>query len=122
MSKNALPGASMPDAVYVDEAARWARFLTQTESRGPGDLENAWSRLERRYGVPVRTFWALRYRRPKTILVSVYLGMRNAYQNECERQRQRYEHELQIAAQLGGDRDAAVSTSPPVVADPRAPF
>jgi hypothetical protein len=44
----------MPDAVYVDEAARWARFLTQTESRGPGDLENAWSRLERRYGVPAR--------------------------------------------------------------------
>jgi hypothetical protein len=121
MSKNALLEASMPDAVYVDEAARWARVLTQTESRGPGDLENAWSRLERRYGVPARTFWSLRYRRPKTILVSVYLGMRNAYQNECERQLNRYQHELQIAATLGAAQTDLPKTET-VVADPKAPF
>jgi hypothetical protein len=57
-------GQRMSDAAYVDEAADWARRLTQAEARGPGDIENAWRRLETRYGVSFHTWWALRYRKP----------------------------------------------------------
>jgi hypothetical protein len=122
MSKSLLPTESvMPDTAYVDQAARWAQFLTQVEARGPGDIPNAWQRLERRYGIPARAFWVLRYRKPKSLLISIYLGMRNAYENECKRQLARYQHELQIAAKLG-DREAAVSTASALVADPKAPF
>jgi len=60
----------------VDQAAVWARELTRQEARGPGDLSNAWRRLEARYGVPAATFWSLRYRKPKDILASVYFRLR----------------------------------------------
>jgi hypothetical protein len=121
MSKSVLSEGSMPDSSYVSEAAHWAQFLTQVEARGPGDIPNAWSRLERRYGIPARTFWALRYRKPKSLLISVYLGMRNAYENECERQLHRYQHELQIAAALG-HHETDLPKTETVVADPKAPF
>lgn len=116
MSKSPLQEAVVSDAAYVDQAARWARFLTQVETRGPGDIENAWSRLERRYGVPSQTFWALRYRKPKQMLVSLYFGLKAAYEAECQRQLRRYQHELQIAAQIGAV-SADVAAPEPLVSD-----
>ena len=80
----------------VEQAAAWARELTRREARGPGDLRNAWRRLEMRYGVSARTFWALRYRRPKDILASTWLRLGAAYRAECERHLRMLRHDIEI--------------------------
>lgn len=95
MGKKFLRGETMSTA-FVDEAAAWATKLTQAEARGPGDIENAWRRLESRYGVPWRVFWALRYRKPREIGISAYVRLQQAYRAERERQLRRLEHELAI--------------------------
>ena len=89
------------DATAVDDAAKWADALMHRTYRGPGDtIEAARYRAEQRYGVPAQVFWALRYRRPKDILASVYLRLRAAYEAECEQQENRLRHELEIAKTL----------------------
>ena len=112
MSKDRLrSGQRMSDAAYVDEAADWARRLTHAEARGPGDIENAWRRLETRYGVSFHTWWALRYRKPKDIAASVYFRMRAAYEDACERQARSLAHELAITkAKVGASHPAVVTT------------
>ena len=111
----------MNEAIHLDQARRWADFLTKTESRGPGDMPNAWQRLERRYGIPASVFWNLRYRKPRGILTGLYTALKAAHDQECERQLRRYQHELQIATQLGASK-AVVPETVAVVADPKAPF
>jgi hypothetical protein len=98
----------MSDVAYVEQAAEWARLLTQREMRGPGDLESAWRRLEARYGVSLSTFWSLRYRRPKGILASTFNRLRAAYEAECARQMRKLEHEIAITKTIAGDCSAAV--------------
>jgi hypothetical protein len=121
VSKNLLQEPVVSDAAYVDQAERWARFLTQVETRGPGDIENAWSRLERKYGVPSRTFWSLRYRKPKQMLVSIYMGLRAAYEAECQRQFRRYQHEIAIAHQIGAVADPLAAEAAALVDDKKTP-
>lgn len=108
MCKKCLRGEQMTDSAYIDDAARWARELTRAESRGPGDMRNAWHRLERRYGVPARTFWALRYRRPKDLWTSIYLRLRSAYEAECLRQAERLRHEIELTKAVAGADDPVV--------------
>lgn len=108
MSKKSLREAQMDSAGLVDQAAEWSNALVQREARGPGDLPNAMERIERRYGVPYSAMWALRYRRPKDILASVYFRLHAAYQAECERQRKVLEHELAITEALAGSDHPAV--------------
>lgn len=105
----------MADAAYVNEAAGWARTLTQRESRGPGDIENAWRRLEARYGVPATTFWSLRYRKPKDVLASVYFRLRDAYEAECARQMRLLQHELTITKAKAGTSHPVVVAASAVV-------
>jgi hypothetical protein len=114
MGKKFLREEQMSD-VAVNQAASWARVLTQCESRGPGDLPNAWRRLEARYGVPVQTFWALRYRRPKDILASIYLQLSAAYQAECQRQMRKLAHEIHITRRIAGADHPAVAQAQAVV-------
>ena len=92
----------MTDAVYIDQASGWARWLTQRESRGPGDMEGAWRRLERRYGVPARIFWCLRYRPPKVLSVSVYARMKHAIDAERERQLRLLRQEIETTKATAG--------------------
>jgi hypothetical protein len=94
--KDSLRRSLVTDTTAVDQAASWAKRLTLTEARGPGDMENAWRRLEARYGVPWRAFWSLRYRRPNEIAASIYLRLQAAYEAECERQMRRLQHEIEI--------------------------
>jgi hypothetical protein len=102
--------SSLRQSVFVDECAEWALALTQRECRGPGDMENAWRRLEARYQVPTTTFWALRYRKPKDILASVYFRLREAYETECNRQIRKLQHELEITkAKAGAAHPVVVS-------------
>lgn len=118
MRKDRLQGTEiMSDAVYVDQAAQWAKALTQTEARGPGDMENAWRRLEARYGVPWRTFWALRYRKPRDLTVSIFTQLAGAYRAECERQIRRLQNEVSIAQQVAGPAHAAVREAQALVED-----
>lgn len=86
---------------YIDDAQKWANDLVQRESRGNGDTENAMRRLDARLGISWRTFWSLRYRPPKDILIGTYMGLKHAYEAECERQARLLRHELEITKAKG---------------------
>ena len=106
----------------VDEAAHWAEALLQRSYRGPGDtIEAATYRAEQKYGVPAQTFWALRYRKPKDILASIYRTLQSAYEAECGRQEARLRHELALVKALPStparealvaDAEAALGAAP----------
>lgn len=82
---------------FVDEASTKASWLVHREARGPGDLPNAMRRIEQRYGIPYSTLVSLRYRRPKDILISVYVRISEAHRAECERQKRLLDHEASIS-------------------------
>jgi hypothetical protein len=96
----------------VSEATVWAEALLQRTYRGPGDtIEAASYRAEQKYGVPAQTFWALRYRKPKDILASIYRTLQAAYEAECGRQEARLRHELALAKALEGNPSLAAAIS-----------
>jgi hypothetical protein len=96
----------------VNDAAGWAEALLQRTYRGPGDtIEAATYRAEQKYGVPAQTFWALRYRKPKDILASIYRTLEAAYEAECGRQEARLRHELEVAKALKGNPSLAAAIS-----------
>lgn len=99
----------------VEEASGWAKRLTMREARGPGDLENAWRRLEARYAIPWRTFWALRYRKPRGIEASIYARIQAAYQFECERQQRKLAIEIEITKAVAGPNHAAIRAASALV-------
>jgi hypothetical protein len=99
----------------VDVAKGWASDLIRREARGPGDLDNAMRRLEARYGVPYSTWWSLRYRPPKDMLVTVFDRLRDAYRAECERQIKRLEHDITITKAIAGADSAAVCAAEALV-------
>lgn len=115
MREKDLRKGPMSDCAYVDEAATWARDMERRETRGHGDRENAWRRLEARYGIPWRTFWALRYRKPASITIGLYVRLQAAYRAECERQMKRLEHELEITKAKAGAHHPAVVQAQAVV-------
>jgi hypothetical protein len=115
--KNPLRRSVVTDTAAVDQAAAWAKGLTHSEARGPGDMENAWRRLEVRYGVPWRAFWSLRYRRPNEIAASIYLRLQAAYEAECERQMRRHQHELEITRTKAGASHPAVVAAEALVGE-----
>jgi hypothetical protein len=85
---------------YLDEAARWSKDLTRMRARGPGDTENAMRSIERDYGVDYWVLWRLRYRKSalRDIGMSAYMGLKAAYQAECERQVRKLKNEIAITA------------------------
>ena len=114
MSKNPLHlEQEVSDATAtVESAASWAEALLQRTYRGPGDtIEAASYRAEQKYGVPATTFWALRYRKPSSILAHVYLRLKAAYDAECGRQEARLRHELELAKALSGGATLAAAIS-----------
>jgi hypothetical protein len=117
MCKKTLRGTQMSDGVYVERAASWAREMTALESRGPGDIENAWRRLEARYGIPASTFWSLRYRPPKEIFVSLFVRIHTAYQQEHERMMRIHAQHLAITKAVTGPDDVAVLAAETLVGE-----
>lgn len=107
MGKNFLRGRSVR-SVHVDEASGIAKWLTRREASGPGDMENAWRRLETRYGLPWRMFWSLRYRPPSSIDSVLFERLRAAYQAERERQMQKLRNEILITEKIAGPDSAAL--------------
>lgn len=116
------PVETMSGATHLSDAARWADWLTKVESRGPGDMPNAWRRLERRYGIPYQTFRSLRYQHPKDIWAGLYLKLRGAYEMEKQRQFAQLQHELQTARLLGASVDDLDPSSSTLVENAKAPF
>ena len=96
---------------HVEEAAGIAKWLTRREALGPGDMENAWRRLEVRYGLPWRVFWSLRYRPPRSISSTVYAHLQAAYQAERERQMKLLRHETIITEKIAGSASPAVAAA-----------
>jgi hypothetical protein len=95
----------MSDAAYVERAAEWSRHLVNREiGKGANTLDEAMDRASQRYGIDRHTFWAMRYRRPKDILASIYFRMKSAYEAECTRQEKALRHELDMAMGLPGSR------------------
>lgn len=97
-----MSDATINDADHlVSEARDWSAALLAKVHQGPGDtVEAAMYRAEQKYGVPAQAFWMLRYRRPRNLLVTVYLGLKAAYEAECGRQEARLRHELEITKTL----------------------
>ena len=108
MGKSQLQETVVKDAAAVEEAAAWAKRMTQLELRGHGDMDNAWHRLEARYGIPWRYFWSLRFRRPKGLTVEWYYRLRAAYEAECERQMRKLKNEAAITKAIAGPDCPAV--------------
>jgi len=89
-----------PDKL-IERAAGWAEALWNKVYLGLGDTqEAAMYRAEQRYGVPAQTFWALRYRRPKSIAAVIHNRLMLAYEAECGRQEAKLAHELAITKAL----------------------
>jgi hypothetical protein len=102
VSKTSLRREQSVSETYVHEAQRWASALLEREHRGPGDtLDAAMWRAEQKWGIDHSTFWALRYRPPREMFVSVYMRLRQAYEMECVRQEARLQHELMLAKAAG---------------------
>lgn len=86
----------------VDRAASWADVLVRREHRGPGDtIDAARSRAARRYRLPERVLWALRYRKPKRIWADIYLSLEAAVAAEIKSQEARLAHEIEVTKALG---------------------
>ncbi|MFC5423244.1 hypothetical protein ACFPOB_27235 [Bosea eneae] len=92
----------------VDEARTWGEYLTRAEARGPGDYGQAMERIERRYRLPARLLWTLRYRPPKDLFVKSYRALKAAYDAERSRQMRLLSHELAITEAIAGDSPASV--------------
>lgn len=89
---------------YVAQAQGWADFLVRKEFRGPGDtVDAAMARCERKHRISRSVLWGLRYRPPKDMMVSLYMRLRSAYEDELGKLDQRIEEELRKAELLGTD-------------------
>jgi hypothetical protein len=114
MRKKFLRGSAM-SSVHVEEASGIAKWLTRREAAGPGDMENAWRRLETRYGLPWRMFWSLRYRPPSSIDSVLFERLRAAYQAEIDRQMNKLRNEILITEKIAGPDSAVVRAAKALV-------
>jgi hypothetical protein len=102
MGKHRLFGVQKMSDAFVADAQHWAAALVAKEHRGPGDtVDGAMWRAEQKWGIGHATFWALRYRPPQDIVVSIYMRLKAAYEAECERQEAKLAHELMLAKAAG---------------------
>lgn len=93
----------------VEAATEYVRTMVQRESRGPGDLDNAMSRIEAKYGLPFWTLWHLRRGKAKTVEASMLARIRAAYLDMCQRQASNLLHEIKIEAATGDDLDSDIA-------------
>jgi hypothetical protein len=98
-----LPKNGNLNPMSVEAATEYVRTMVQRESRGPGDLDNAMSRIEQRYGLPFWTLWHLRKGRAKGVEASMLARIRAAYLDMCQRQASALLHEIEVEAAVGND-------------------
>lgn len=92
------------EAAY-DFASKVHDFIV-SGARTDDDVDNAYGRFEREYGVGRWTIEHLRKRKAKICDVSVFSKLRAAYLSLCERQAKRLLHEIEMEKLRGDDTDA----------------
>lgn len=102
-SKFQMRNRALISAQMLAEARGWAEELTELEIKGPRDLEDAWRRLETRYGIPYSTFWSLRYRADlKDIWASLHRMLQLAVEQERSRRAANLSHHQFINTVVSG--------------------
>lgn len=102
MCKFCLRRWQMSASAFVDQSRAMARDIVNADVRGPGDLENAMRRVEARFGIPFSALWALRYRPPKDIGVSIYARLQAAHESVREAQMRKFTDEYERAKAASG--------------------
>lgn len=87
-------------------ATDYARMLVEAESKGHGDVEGALHRIEQRYGLGKWQVAHLRSGKAKSCEMGLFLRLRAAYLDLCQRQINRLQHDLAIEKAKGGETDA----------------
>jgi len=105
------------DVSATAHAQKIVNELIRLETRGAGDTENAMRRIANRYGLSWRLLWSVRYRPPRDIMHGAYVKLVQAYTNECKRQRERLEHEIEIARIKGVFVEDIAAEAKALVAD-----
>ena len=105
----------MTELAYGDAAKDWANKLILGESRGPGDIDNAMRRLARRYDVPYRVLWALRYRPAKDPRTLIYFRLQAAWQDFRERQLKALQHDIEVTQIIAGPHANSVRAAKTLV-------
>ena len=113
VSKNGLQSCKGERMSDVQVAKHMLDALVQAEYRG--DLDRAMWDAERRTGIAYGTFWSFRYRKPQDINLSVWRRLLAAYQDLCERQRRKFEHELEITRRLQAGTDTPLARAAAVI-------
>lgn len=108
--------AGMPmstSEAIVRLAQTWTAEMLHWESRGPGDMEPAMTRLANRHsGVTKGLLWNLRYRPPKRIWGDALIAIRAAYEKERQRQLRALDAQTKRAAeQIGPDHHVVVAAT-----------
>lgn len=80
----------------VEAAAHWVSSMVQREAKCPGDTINAMRRLSNRHGVSYSLLWALKYRPPKDLYVSVFEKLEAAYEKELRSAVSALDHERKL--------------------------
>lgn len=101
----------MSASAFVDQSRAMARDIVNADVRGPGDLENAMRRVEARFGIPFSALWALLYRPPKDIGVSIYARLQAAHESVREAQMRKYQDELERTKASGRLGAALIRTA-----------
>lgn len=89
----------------VESAAHYVRQMVEIEGKGWGDSHNALRRIGHRYSLLPNTLEHLRAGRAKTLSADLYLRIRGAYLDLCERQIARLQQQLQTERVVGTDDD-----------------
>ena len=91
-----------PNGIRRQAVARKART-------SPGTIENIqrgrlkfFERVEARFGIPFSALWALRYRPPKDIGVSIYARLQAAHESVREAQMRKFTDEYERAKAASG--------------------
>jgi len=92
------------EAAY-DFASKVHGFI-ESGVRTEEDLDDAYSRFERQFGVGRWTIEHLRKRKAKTCDVSVFAKLRAGYLGLCERQAKRLLHEIEMETLRGDDSNS----------------
>lgn len=93
----------MSSSQIVDDAEKWAKALTLSEYRGPGDYLEAMRRAARSAGVSASLFWSLHYKKPKDVWASAYFKIKAAYDRERVRQTRKLFNEARKQLESGAD-------------------
>lgn len=98
----------------VEEAAGWANDLVSMESRHSRDIDGSMRRVEAKYAIPHGVLWALRYRKPKDILMGSYSAIKSAWIDAKQREFNKLKLELE-AAKVAGISSPAVASAEALV-------